>query len=194
MRAVGIGQRGEVEFACVQHRQDAFAEARDQCVLAPLRAFAERRECGARFAAFADALEGLVRADFEQGIEVGGQCDVIEQVAAEDRDQTRLRQEWTQGQEHEMALRALPAPAFRGLVAEDAEVAIAARKHVVILRQGREQPRDREFRQRPQRGEIVEVGRHTRRDMRAKRALEVDRLAPLVVHRETIVHQIRARG
>ena len=58
--------------------------------------------------------------------DAGGERGVIEQVATEDRDQARLRQERAQRQEHEMAFRTLSAPALRRLVAEDPEIAIAA--------------------------------------------------------------------
>ena len=133
-------------------------EALDDRVLAPLGTpgqFGHRR---ARFMALADALERLVIAIFEQGIEAGDLGRVVEQVAPEDAEQARFRHERGQREKHEMAFRALPAPAIRRLRAEDAEVAIAAREHVVVAVVLREARGDGQFGQRSQQRVVVEIG------------------------------------
>src|SRR5690606_42060327 len=76
-------------------------------------------------AAFPDALERLVVAVFRQRVVAGRLRRVIEQVAAEDADQPRLAHERRKREEHEVALRADPAPAADRALAEDVEVAVA---------------------------------------------------------------------
>ena len=105
---------------------DLAREAFDQRVLAPFRTRGQRRHRRARFAAFADALERLVVLVFQQRVVTGGLRRIVEQVAAEDADQPRLRHERRQREEHEVALRAHAAPAVGRALAEEVEVAVAA--------------------------------------------------------------------
>src|SRR6185437_1650016 len=99
------------------------AETRDQRILAPFRARGQRGERGARLLCLAHAFERLVVAVFDQCVEARGLRFVVQQVASENREQAWLRQERRECQEHEMAFRAVPAPAVRRLRPEDAEIA-----------------------------------------------------------------------
>ena len=107
-------------------RADFAGEARDDLVLAPLGTLAQRRHRGARFLALAHALERFVILVFQQRIVTACLRDIVEQIAAENTDQSRLRHEWRQRQENEMAFRTHTAPAVDRALAENMEIAVAA--------------------------------------------------------------------
>jgi hypothetical protein len=82
--------RRQREIAALELRQDFFGKAHNERILPPFRPLRQREHRGARLAPFADALERLVFAVFEQRIESRRQRCIIEEVAAEDREQARL--------------------------------------------------------------------------------------------------------
>jgi len=144
---------------------------------------------GARLGALAHALERLVILVFQQRIETGREIFIVQQVAAEDRQQTRLGQERRQREEHEMALRALPAPAVGRLGPQDLEVAVAAGECIEIRRELGERARHRQLRIRTQQRAVVEVGGHMLMQPVAQQGFEGVALAPLVVHQLAFVFQ-----
>src|SRR6185437_4628433 len=185
----GFQPRLQRQLRGIELRQDLAAEAFDQRVFLPLRPLAQRAHRRARLGALAHAFERLVVLVFEQRIEAGGLRLVVQQVAAEDPQQPRLGQERRQREEHEVAFRALPAPAVGRLGAEQLEVAVAAGEHVEVRRELRERTGDRQFRVRPQQRAVVEVGGHVRVQPVAQQLLEGVALAPLVVHLLAFVFQ-----
>ena len=168
--------------AGIELRPDLAREALDQRVLAPFRARGQRRHRRARFAAFADAFERLVVLEFEQRVVAGGLRRIVEQVAAEDADQPRLRHERRQREEHEMALRAHAAPAVGGTLAEDVEVAVAAGEVRVVAVDPGELARDRQLAQRAQQRVVLQVGGDMALHVVAEGRLARPALRPLVVH------------
>ena len=93
---------------------------------------------------------------------------IVEQVAAEDADQPRLRHERRQRQEHEMAFRANAAPAVHRAFAEQVEVAVAAGEMRVVAVGLGELARDGEFAERTQQRVVVQIG-GDRRAARSRR-------------------------
>ena len=166
-------------------------KARDERVLPPFRPLRQREHRGARLASFADAFERLVFAVFEQRIESRRQRCIIEQVAAEDREQARLGHERRQREEHEVAFRTLPAPAIGGPFAADAEIAVAAGEHIVVQRAARKFARHGQFGPRPQQREIIQIGSNVRLCILTQAPLEFQALAPLVIDLLAIVFQRR---
>src|SRR5207342_304252 len=123
MRTQAVQQRGDVEFGRIELRADLAREAFDQRVFAPLRTLGQRRHRRARFAAFADAFERFVVLELEQRVVAGGLRRIVEQVAAKDTHEARLRHERREREEHEVALRAHAAPAIGRALAQQVEVA-----------------------------------------------------------------------
>jgi hypothetical protein len=109
----------------IELRQNVFAEARDQGILAPLRPRSQGCERGAGFGRLAHALERFVVVVLDQRVEAVSLRLVVQQVATEDREQARLGQERREREEHEVAFRALAAPAVNRFWPKDPEVAIA---------------------------------------------------------------------
>ena len=172
---------------------DFFGKARDQRVLAPFRPLRQRKHRRARLAPFADAFERLVFAVFEQRIEARRQRGIVEQVAAEDRQQARLGHERRQREKHEMTFRTLPAPAIGRPLAADAEIAVATGKHIVVARAARQM---RASRQAPTTAAAARNNPDPRRYAtlytRAG-ALEIQALAPLVIDLLAVVFERGAR-
>ncbi len=83
---------------------------------------------------------------------------VVEQVAAEDREQARLRHERRQRQEHEVALRTLSAPAIGGLRRGCGSCGCSWRTRRRSASCARSAG-DRQFRQRPQQREVIQIAR-----------------------------------
>ena len=83
----------------------------DQRVLAPLRTLRQRAIAARDSRPSPTHSNGLWSPIFQQRVEAGDLRRIVQQVAAEDADQPRLGHERRQRQEHEMALRADPAPA-----------------------------------------------------------------------------------
>src|SRR6185312_3640874 len=117
----------------------------------------------------------------EQGIETRTRGLVVQQVAAEDRQQPRLGQERRQGQEHELALRAAATPAVDRLGPEQLEIAVATGEDVEIRRQPGKRAGDRQFREWPQQRAVIQVGSDPRVHPGAEQLLERIALAPLMV-------------
>src|SRR6185369_12155181 len=105
----------------------------------------------------------------------------------------RLGHERRQREKYEVTFWTLPAPAVGGTLATDAEIAVAAREHVVVTRILREGMRDGQFRPRPQQREVIEIGGDMRLCILTQPAFEIDGLAPLVIDRLTVVFERRFR-
>src|SRR5271170_2801495 len=89
-----------------------------------------------------DAFERLVFAQAAQRPETVALSFVIEQIAAEDRDQLELGDERRQGQKHEPAFRAIAAPLPAALRRRLPKRSIAAAETAEILRVPTETPGD----------------------------------------------------
>src|SRR5690606_7677393 len=87
----------------------------------------------------------------------------------------------------EMALRAVSAPAIGRFWSENAEVAVATGKYVVVTIVAREARGNGEFRQRTQQGVIIQVGGDPRMNQGTKTLFEIPALAPLVIDRHAVV-------
>src|SRR5258708_10250814 len=186
-------RRGEqgvaLESLHVELRRDLVRVTRDQRILAPLRALCDRMQRSARLAPLADTLERFVLAVFEQRVKDRRERRIVEQIAAEDLQQARLGHERRKREEHEMTLRTLAAPAIGRPRTEDAKVAVAARKRIVILCRFRERTRDRKLGPGPQQREVVEILRDVRLWILAQQAFEIDTLTPLMIDFLTTVFE-----
>src|SRR5690606_8268416 len=120
----------------------------NQRILAPFGPPGQSMQRRSRLDTLAHALEWLVITELQQRIESGRLCRLVEQVAPEDRQQSRLGHERRQREKHETAFRALPAPAAAGLLAENVEIPVAAGEHAVVAVDTGETLRHRQFRQR----------------------------------------------
>src|SRR6185437_3605556 len=81
--------RLQLQLRRIELRCDVTSESRHQRVLAPFGARRQSRERRARLASFAYAFERLVVAVFDQRIEAGCLRIVVQQIAAEDLQQSR---------------------------------------------------------------------------------------------------------
>ena len=111
MFAAGHQPGFQPERRGVELRGDLLAEARDQRILAPLRSRRQSRQRRTRLGALAHAFDRRVVAVLDQRVEAGGLGLVVQQVSAEDLQQTRLGQERRQREKHEMTLGTLSTPA-----------------------------------------------------------------------------------
>src|SRR5690606_4938432 len=107
--------------------------------------------------ALAHAFERLVVAVFQQRVVTGYLCQVVEQVAAEDADQSRLGHERRQRKEYEMALGADSAPPVHRTLAEQVEVAVAAGEMRVVAVDLRELARHGQLAERPQQRVVAQA-------------------------------------
>src|SRR5690606_14275696 len=130
------------------------AERGDDGVARPFGAPCELVKARRGLEDLAHALPGLLSGETGEGAERGLVGGVGEEVVAEDAGEALLVHGGREDEEDEVAFWAFAAPE-RTVVAVVAEVAVAAREHVVEARGLREEPRDAGFGEGPQQREVV---------------------------------------
>ncbi len=127
-------------------------------VSAPALVAGQQPHRGERLLLLADALERLVAAAGGEQREALVLALVGQQVSAEDRRQVRGLAERREREEHEAALRAVPAPGGGAQRGVDPEDRVAAGEGAVVALHAGEGARDRELGGRPQHRELTLTG------------------------------------